>query len=525
MTERIPIKTLLDRFFDIATQVCDEVLAFQPDVVISLMHSGWIPLFAGRELWQRTQPMPFPQIVRVNLGREKLKRFDELENRFGVTNCFVGELESEEVIAFFLAWLCDQTHWHEELRTRIQEITGDVTAPRIIIVDDVISEGSTWLLILGLLNIIYPKAEVRFYSANLEWKDHFFEAWIEARHPDLLETDLFPPKEQGRSLSPAREAAVQMVVGTEDVDPDSLDWKTIGPTSANMELLREYLPVSTWMELPRFVEQTVSNEIVTRANEYSPNPDMVKDPARQLQLGWLIIREIHRQGPITIQQLAKTLGWSISKARYHLDRQVGRGYLVVQQHGPEKRYALSPLTEPGHWHKHPLIDTYWAIPSKVLAGEMPGFAMDAGAESLIFRLRWLLDAGVTYFIDLSHHYADRPEIYERTLLELASEYGKDIKYVAIPTPGRQSPRPKTIQAVIELLDQALEQGHTIYIHDYRQGSTETILGCYFVHRGMSGPEALKELDRVRQGSWNGWKRAPAQERARRLVRRWNRSIP
>src|SRR5262245_2851636 len=108
MTERMPIKTLLDRFFEIATQVCDEVLAFQPEVVIVLMHSGWIPLFAGRELWQQTQPGSFPPVVRVNLGREKLKRFDELENRFGVTNCFVGELEPEEVITFFLAWLYNQ---------------------------------------------------------------------------------------------------------------------------------------------------------------------------------------------------------------------------------------------------------------------------------------------------------------------------------------------------------------------------------------------------------------------------------
>ncbi len=54
--------------------------------------------------------------------------------------------------------------------------------------------------------------------------------------------------------------------------------------------------------------------------------------------------------------------------------------------------------------------------------------------------------------------------------------------------------PSLLHDEIELLDQALEERPTIYIHDYHQGSTETILGCYFVHRGMSGPAALKEPD-------------------------------
>jgi len=348
MTLNMPIKTVLDRFFGIATQVCNETLAFQPDVVIALMHSGWIPVFAGMELWRRTQRFTFPPIVRVNLGREKIKRFNELENRSGVTNCFVGELESEDVVAFFLAWLYDQTPWQDELRAQIREKVGEATAPRILIIDELIHEGSTWLLTLGLLNLIYPKADIRFYSANIEWKDRLLDAWIEAQHPELLKTDLFPPKERRWPLVPAREAAVRMVVGTEDVEPESLDWKTIGPSSDNMGLLSQYLPISAWMELPRFVEQTISNEIAVRAGKYVPNLNILKDPEKRLQPGLLVMREIYRHGQLTIKQIAKTFGWSAAKARYYLDRQVGRGYLVVKQSGQGNCYALSPITEPGY---------------------------------------------------------------------------------------------------------------------------------------------------------------------------------
>jgi len=134
--------------------------------------------------------------------------------------------------------------------------------------------------------------------------------------------------------------------------------------------------------------------------------------------------------------------------------------------------------------------------------------------------------GVTNFIDLSYSASTPSETYESTLHDLASEYGKDIKYVAVPTSAWQRPRRKTIQAVLDLINEALDQGHTVYVHDANRDVTELVLGCYFVHRrGMSGPEALKELNRVRQGSQEGWRRAPAKERARRLVRRWDKSIP
>lgn len=170
MTPSMPIQTLLDRFFDIATQICDEILAFKPDVVIVLMHSGWMPLYAGMELWNRTQKAPFPPIVRANLGREKLKRFNELEGSSTVTDSFAGEMESSDVIAFFLAWLYDQTNWQQDLQLRIQEAIGDEITPRILIVDESVYEGTTWLLTLGLLSLVYPKADVRFYSAEIEKK-------------------------------------------------------------------------------------------------------------------------------------------------------------------------------------------------------------------------------------------------------------------------------------------------------------------------------------------------------------------
>jgi hypothetical protein len=37
---------------------------------------------------------------------------------------------------------------------------------------------------------------------------------------------------------------------------------------------------------------------------------------------------------------------------------------------------------------------------------------------------------------------------------------------------------------------------------------------------MTGRDALQELERLRKDTYEGWRRAPARESARRLVRRW-----
>ncbi len=516
-------QTTLNRFFLAAADICNEILDFQPDVVIGLMHAGWLPLYAGRELWQRTQKAPFPPIVRANLGREKLKRFDDLENRPGVSTRFVGQYDSDESLAFFLAWLYDQTHWQEELRILIEESTGGISPKCILVVDEFISEGSTWLLTLGLLNLIYPQVRVRFYNANIEFKDAFLMEWINTQHPELLRTNLISPNERLLTSHPSRDVATQMVLGIEDVDIESLYWKVIGPPHAGLTSLSEYLPVSTWMELPRFVEQAVSRKISACSSSYIPKPGMTKDRYPELKQGILVMREIYRRGPLTQKQIGEHLGWPIGKVRYHVDRQIGLGYLVKCLEKRVNRIALSPRTKPEYWHEHPQIDMYWVLPGRLLAGDSPGHSFtETSKEVLISNLRTLLDMGVTFFIDLCDRRSGCSDRYERDLTALASERKKDVLYFPVRIPPQQLPTAEIIQSVLDLIDQALEEGHIIYIHDNYVQATETVLGCYFVQHGMEGSDALQELERLREGCRDSWRRAPAPERARSLVRNWHR---
>jgi hypothetical protein len=520
------LQVILNRFFPAAAEICNEILDFQPDLVMCLMHSGWLPLYAGIELWKHTQRAPFPPTIRVNLGREKFHRYDALETRPKVTSSFIGQFEEDHGEAFFLAWLDEQKHWQGELGELVQEAIGEITPDRILIVDDFVAEGATWMLALGLLSALYPTATVRFYNANIEFKGAFLEEWAERFHPQLLTSGLFP---KGKSMpsSPDHRLASQMVVGTEDLDRESLRWKAIEPSDARLERLREYLPVSDWMVLPRFAERVVSDEIAAHASEYIPAPAMAKRWYPQFHPGVLILREIYRHGPLTVRQLSEHLGWSLAKARYQADRQIGRGYLVVQREERVNRVALSPQTDPEYRYSSDELDVYWVLPGRFLAGELPGHNLEGPEkERLLSRLSHLLDLGVTWFINVIYPYHDSLEDYRGELEQMAAERGTEVRYSSFQKPSWTLPRAKTIRSILDQIDRALENGHTIYLHDYHSSRvTEIVLGCYFVRHGKSGPDALRELERIREGTQHAWRRAPAMQNARRLVQRWADADP
>lgn len=109
-------QSTLDDLWKAATRICEEIISFQPDVVVGLMHSGRIPLFAAIQVWRRTQPAPFPPTIYTNLGREKFARYNESDERPGIATHFIGTIELEAHTAYFLAWLVKQDGWQMELR-------------------------------------------------------------------------------------------------------------------------------------------------------------------------------------------------------------------------------------------------------------------------------------------------------------------------------------------------------------------------------------------------------------------------
>lgn len=138
---------------------------------------------------------------------------------------------------------------------------------------------------------------------------------------------------------------------------------------------------------------------------------------------------------------------------------------------------------------HP--NCYWVEPGRLLAGEYPGAHDTPGARR---KLGALLDAGLTYFLDLTDP-ADPLLPYAPLLFEEAGARGLSATYTRLSIPDMGVPAaPAQMRHILEALDQAQAAGQPAYVHCWGGiGRTGTVVGCYLVHRGLTGEAALARL--------------------------------
>lgn len=163
----------------------------------------------------------------------------------------------------------------------------------------------------------------------------------------------------------------------------------------------------------------------------------------------------------------------------------------------------------------PVPDCYW-VQSNLLAGEYPGALDDDQAR---FNLRRFLRAGITFFLDLTEEDELRP--YSPLLLQEAAAQGLNVEHRRMAIQDLSTPSRATMVEILTTLDQALVAGHTVYVHCWGGiGRTGTVVGCYLIRQGRSGPEALAEIARLRAGTPDGWRSSPETESQRQLVLEW-----
>jgi hypothetical protein len=176
----------------------------------------------------------------------------------------------------------------------------------------------------------------------------------------------------------------------------------------------------------------------------------------------------------------------------------------------------------------PIADSYWVDSSqlspqppgsgRLLAGEYPGAESQAKAQRKLTRF---LDAGVTFFLDLTEagEYNLRP--YAVELAGLAGERGMIVEYLRMSIPDMSVPLPDQMAKMLDRIDQALTEGHTIYVHCYGGiGRTGTVIGCWLVRHGLTGRQAMAKIGAWRRGTPDGWRRSPETDEQWQMVLDW-----
>lgn len=138
---------------------------------------------------------------------------------------------------------------------------------------------------------------------------------------------------------------------------------------------------------------------------------------------------------------------------------------------------------------NPFPETYWVIPGRFLAGAYPG---DFDPVMTHKKMAAFIKIGIDTFIDLTRE-NELPD-YESILLEEASNYDIKVTHLRFTITDKGLPSHKNMAAILDSIDQLIAAGHKIYLHCWGGiGRTGTTVGCFFVHQGSTGQEALQKL--------------------------------
>ncbi len=171
-------------------------------------------------------------------------------------------------------------------------------------------------------------------------------------------------------------------------------------------------------------------------------------------------------------------------------------------------------------HPLPHPNTYWVTPGRLLAGEYPGAWSEREARD---RLRRYLDVGITYFLDLTDE-ADGLEPYAPLLHVEAEARGIAVAHKRMTIHDMNTPTITLMTDILNTLDNALADGHTVYVHCWGGiGRTGTVVGCHLARHGRTGEQALKHLAQLWRGVAKSrtYPRSPQTDEQVEFVWKWN----
>ncbi len=167
----------------------------------------------------------------------------------------------------------------------------------------------------------------------------------------------------------------------------------------------------------------------------------------------------------------------------------------------------------------PIPDSYWVKPNQLLAGEYPRTKDEAESR---LKLRRFLEAGVNFFLDLTEPSERGLKPYTAVLQAEASALGQAIEYHRFPIPDLGTPAPAYLAQILDTIDAAVAAGQRVYVHCWGGiGRTGTVVGCYLVRHGLSGPDALAQIAHLRRDTPDGWRESPETPAQRQMVQSWH----
>ena len=350
------LAALIPDIYRFARFIVEEILAYQPDLVIGLAHSGWLPMLAAQVVWKTQQDTPFPPTLRLNFGQEKLEPHVAL---WGQTDHNDAGLDYSPAafLAHVLYWAGEQAQWHEEL---VQPATAVLdphhTPQRILVVDEGMMDGTTYWPLMGLLTAVYPQADIRFSPGEfLHWGIKATDAWLEQHAPGVM-GQLKAARAEMADHSPERRqlnnALRWVAAGTEDGDPHSLHCAPVDEDSQSARLLSTYMPIAHWLHIAPWAHTFILGEVeqlaLTQSAPLSPENrhSYQRNQRAGLPADITLMRYMWQKGSLTRRDVAAWANLSLAEASRKLRHLYHQAAIAVLGWGGRTHYVPDPMYRP-----------------------------------------------------------------------------------------------------------------------------------------------------------------------------------
>ena len=508
---------LLTAVSQFAHAVAAEVARFQPDLVVGLAHSGWLPVLAAQAVWEVQQARPFPPTLRINFGREKLATYFGLWGDSDVGN---NPLDYGEDIflGHILWWVTKHTGWQTALQEMVAQAMPGQMPQRILLVDECIHEGTTYFPAAGLFATVFPQADVRFVADNLIfWGNTATMAWLHQHHPQTERT-LAPylskvdNKEWEQAL-PLNSALRWVAAGSEDVDADSLVCAPIDQNSRTVARLSPYLSAAEWLQVAPWAHDTILNHVRQQARE----PEAVQPCSidRRDGMYWqlAILQQLWQAGALSRRELLRLSSKPEAETQRWFEGLLQAKEIVPVGWGRATRYLPGPEYQPDVAEQSgPPANAYVVLPGWLWAGQHV-------LDTLYNRegLRWLQSQGIQAILDTTG-------TQERLLAEIASFTEATSFEVAVHSVAWQPqeiPSREQLLDILTWLEEKVGAGQRVYIQsEYGSGRAALVAAACLIRRGLTPQQAWQTLqDRWVQTAWGPYLRLPDSERQRRFLLR------
>lgn len=527
----------LEALYLLGERICGEVEKTQPDLLIGLAHSGWMPVVVARALWAERHAAPFPPAMRSNIGGEKHIIYRQrFQNAPPAYCCGVCCESSPNRLGHYLAWITAQDAWLAGLKRQVQAVFSGASE-RILVVDDLFGGFRTCYIALQLLETLYPAAQVRIVAGDQDLTNDFVTAWLQEFASELA---VEIPQDAGsgspgRVLNDLQDELRPLITGTQDVVPESLEWRPLDPADPAVQKMAGRVGLEQVLAAPVWAASLACRYAVQRqAGELPPvELEDMSDPMflgsiAGLEPGERILGRSWYENGLTRQELEKMVG--DKHALHQVVLKQTRGSLETR--GPDSDPVYLPggsgqflhtFSGPPEPEQRRLLVKGWAefIPGRLWAGAY----LQADYATQVRVCQELIGQGVRQIIDLTQPGEKEADAgYLQALKEAGTKMNIQVGYTRFPLDFFRAPAQIRMNDLLKKLDTLGKGRRGIYLHAGHnlEGRTPMTLACWLIRQGLKADEAIARVSDFWLDVLPYLIRLPLSTEQERFVQRWKR---